>query len=263
MAGVPQKRKRSPNKAATPKARPASWSPQWLLAWRREHPDTPMSAQYSLWASQWGTTRDSIQAEIRIWKRTIPNFREDLLAIDPGSSRPAKADGHHLDDFSPGWMERFCSFYRTGSGVTAHHRKKSADAANLSWETIRKKLDPKSAEFDQAFADMVEQIEAETTEDARAGVKTALEMALDQDDARTLGKLSLDVLERRAPGWERNQKLKVEGTIFHAPAAVRERALAGAVSVSRQVVAVSNPALPEHVEPAAVEIIEAEYVVGR
>ena len=246
------------------KSRPDFWNPAWLLEWRAAHPDTPISAQYELWATEWGTTVSSIRAEIRIWKRTVEGFSEQLVAIDPGSHVPQRANGNALDDFTPGWMERFCAEYRSRSSVGFHHRKNASDAAGLAWETIRAKLNPKNANYDPVFAAMCEEIESETTEDARSGIKTALELAKDQDDARTLGKLSLDVLERREPAtWARNQKVTVEGTIFHAPASVRQAALGQAAQVSRAVVAVQNPALPEHGEPLAVEIIEAEYVVER
>jgi hypothetical protein len=245
------------------KSRPDFWSPEWLLEWRAGHPDTPIQAQYELWAGEWGTSVSSIKAEIRIWKKTIEGFSQQLAAIDPGSLVPQRASGHTLDDFTPGWMERFCAEYRSRSSVGFHHRKNAADAAGLAWETIRAKLNTKNANYDHVFAGLCEEIESETTEDARSGIKTALEIARDQDDARTLGKLSLDVLERREPGtWARNQKVTVEGTVFHAPANVRQAALGQAAQVSRGVVAVPNPALPEHVDPVSVEIIEAEYVIG-
>ena len=255
QAPVQAKRKRSPN-VSPRKQRPPYWSAEWFLKWRRENATTPITAQYQIWSMEWGTSPASIAAEIRIWKNTIAGFRAKLGEIDGRATDPDKANGHTLDDFTPGWRERFCSYYRTGAGVTAHHRKRSADAAGLSWETIRKKLYPKGSDYDPAFAALVEEIEAETTEDSRAGIKTALEIARDTEDARTLGKLSLDVLERREPNtWARNQKVTVEGTIFHAPAAVRQAALGEAVEVSRR------GALPAHVE--GVEIVEAEYVLER
>lgn len=240
---------------STPKHYPEGWGPDWFLEWRAAHLEIPIHAQYTLWANQWGTTRDAITAELRIWKKTEPGFRDKLLALDPRSSHdlgPALV----IDDTDGAWRERFCSFYRIH-----HNRKKAAEEAGLPWETIRKRLwqHPNNPEYDDLIWEMCREIEAETAELARAGVKTAIEIAAEEGDARTLGKLSLDVLERREPrDWGRNQNIFVEATVLHAPLQQRQAALGRALQVSRVVVEQEAAAL--RAEAEGIEIVDAEVV---
>lgn len=254
MADAVKRRRSVPRRQ---KSFPEGWGPEWLLAWRTEHPNVPMYAQYVLWASQWGTTRDGITAQIRIWKRTVDGFREALAAIDPHSS-VAPGPAHVLDDTDGAWRERFCGFYRIH-----HNRKRASEEAGLPWETVRKRLwsDPKNPEFDGVFYELCREIEAETAELARAGVKTAIELAAEEGDAKTLGKLSLDVLERREPrDWGRNQNVFIEAHVLHAPLPQRQAALGRALEVSRVVVDQQAAAL--RAEPEGVEIVDAVFVEG-
>lgn len=253
----PRKVQRRGSKKTSGKRRPEFWSPDWYLAWRRGNPGVPILAQYRIWAEQWNTSVDSIKAELRIWKVTEPGFAEKLAGIAPGAVFPEKSHGS-TDDHVGNWRQRFCGFYRVH-----HNRKQAAEEAGVPWETIRKKLDkrPGNAVFDEEFWNLVKEIEAETLEDARAGLKTAFALARDQEDPRTLGKLSIDVLERREPDeWARNQRVQVGGTIFHAPLGERQSALSEALSVSRRAVVSVEAvrALPAH--PQAAEVIDVELL---
>lgn len=226
--------------------RPKDWSPQWFLAYLVQHPEEPLTALYKKWAQEWGARQDLIARDVREWKRDVPGFDEAVKALRPA----ARTGGPKREETDPDWRQRFCDCYRV-----THNRKKAAEQAGLEWANIRAAFQPNSPKFDSVLYELAKEIEDETRELARGGIKTALELAEEMGDARTLGKLSLDVLERREPqDWSRHQVIQQQGTIFHIPLEGRRDAVQRALVTSSQVV----PALPA--PPQTLEIVEGELV---
>lgn len=233
--------------------RPGWWSPEGFLKWRSENLDAPLEAQYQRWADEWGTTRWSIKCEIRRWKGRIEGFRVRLREIDPASS---VAKGLSLQDREG--LETWQIDYLEALNEAEGDRRLACDIAGLSWETIRKKLSPVSADYDRALHEAVGRYDAELAERARAGVRDTLEMAYEQEDAKTLGRMSLEILERRDPAnWSRHQVVGHHGVIQHEITDARMRAIKMAGEVSRGALGHhEQPALP-----AGSDTVDAVYVV--
>jgi hypothetical protein len=224
------------------------------------------------WATEWGTTADSILSEVRRWRRKpgaylwrgkeFASFEAALLELDPRLSPQGKKTKSHGVTF-PMWRETFILAYRDTFG----NRKLAADAAGIPWETARKRLDPKSAEFDAVFAEMVEEEDAVVAEKARSGAHHALDQLRHHSEATwndpregtkaaaAHGRHALEILERRAPGWSRSQRVEVSGTVMHAALEIREEATSRAVEISHSVAVL--PAAPS---PASLDIVEGELV---
>lgn len=229
--------------AGKPQRRPNGWGPQWFLAFLVQHPGEQLRDIYAGWAQEWGARQDLIVRDVRAWKQSEPGFEAALNALK-GRTR---AGAPKRDETDPEWRERFLDAYRR-----THNRKRAAEEVGLEWGYIRRLFQPSSPVYDAMLVEAAKEIEDETRELARGGIKSALEIAEEMGDARTLGKLSLDVLERRAPEeWSRHQVIQQAGTIFHVSIEGRRDALQRALVTSQNAVA-ALPAAPNAI-PAVIE----------
>lgn len=236
--------------------KPSTWTPEWFLAWLMANPDAPLQETYKKWAQEWGIRQDYILQDIKTWRRTVPGFKDAMQTVKPVS----RCGGLSMDDTDPLWRERFCEIYRVN-----HNRRKTCEEMGLNFATLRTRISPSHARYDVEFHRMLQDVEAETVEAAREGVKTGLEVLLeaaaagDIRAADSVVKQGVNVLERREPqDWSRHQVNHVQGTILHASVDARRVALAGALTVSRQIVEASQPALPP--APLVVDVVEGELV---
>lgn len=159
-------------------------------------------------------TFDGLMHEVRAWRARDPLFEEQLT---PLLKAPAPNSQDTIDDEDALWRDRFISFYRNGPAKL--NRRKAAEAAGLSWTTIRNKMRDGTPSFDRRLADMVDEVEDDLREESRAdidlGMATLRDLAVTpgRDQAKAADALvrqGLSIQERLdGKKWGRNENHKV------------------------------------------------------
>lgn len=239
--------------------RPEGWSPEWVLAWLMEHPGVLIRDAITQWAeASCGIAfRDRIYQDYSRFRLQSETFRAALLEIRPNT----EARRASTEDLVGDWKGRFLAAYRE-----SHNRKTAAERAGASLLVVKRALWKNRPEFDQEFYDAVQEIEAETVELARSGIRSSmvvLSEATELGDAKAadaLARHSRGILEVREPDqWARQQVTNVKGTVAHLHIDARQRVLANLGAVNRVIEGVVVEALP----PAPAEGITIEVPVAQ
>jgi hypothetical protein len=224
------KAKKAARLAAQP--RPDFWSAEWVLDQKRRSPNSTPREICKRVIEEMGHDQVTIHAllgDIGGWKRHSPEFKAAFEALSPLDYVPGKG-GQRVED-RPGmkdWKMRFAeAFDRLGGDKRA-----AADEVGVHLSTVAAMLRPGNPAFDQELYDACQIVYEKRINRAELGIDKAMQLAEEQEDARTLGWLGLSVLERLEKQlWGKSQVIEHRGTVEVNHRV--ERALGEAVSVSR------------------------------
>lgn len=224
------KAKKAARLAAQP--RPDFWSAEWVLDQKRRSPNSTPREICKKVIEEMGhdqVTIHSLLGDIGAWKKNNAAFREAFEALCPLDYTPGKG-GQRVED-RPGmadWKMKFAeAFDRLGGDKRA-----AADEVGVKLTTVAAMLRPGSPTFDKELYDACQIVYEKRINRAELGIDKAMQLAEEQEDARTLGWLSVTVLERLEKQlWGKSQVIEHRGTVEVNHRV--ERALGEAASVSR------------------------------
>jgi len=186
--------------------------------------------------------RTTFAADVRQWRAEAPSF--DLLCRSAAAQFVGIAGvvERLLSGFGglPAWQQTFLLTYgRTKSKLRAVAETTLPDGAACSVTYVNRRI-LQGKDFDAAFSEAVEEVEAIFVAEAEDRIWRELDLAHEQaelsGDARTALWGQLEVLSRRGQrqGWQKSERRDISGSIKHDHQHTLQLAAAAAGEVNRR-----------------------------
>ena len=236
--------------------RPDGWSPEGALEWLKGHSGASLAELCRAFETE-ECRAHALAYDVHVWRGTDADFRSAFDAACP-SRNPGAGDALEAEPGLESWKVRWAEAY-----LATRDKIEASRMVGLSWAFVRPYLAERNARFDPHFKALVDQAESFFVASWESDLEHATRIARDTADARTLGFLSLQKLERTSrEKWGRNETIRHEGAVEHkhvlelrnAARLVEERSKL--LFADRQAEAL--PAKREEVELA--QVVEAEVV---
>jgi hypothetical protein len=189
-------------------ARPEGWGKEYILWWLQSGREGGLSAHCAELAAGVGLHPQTLYQEVCDWKRTDPEFAAEYLVLDAMRS---KAIVSLRDRLNPDWRERW------GEAFLEHRSKEKASRAiGTTWTNLWSYQHQGHANFDADFARVVTEATQMLLARHEEKLQTALDMAEEQEDAKTMINGHLAVLERLdKKTWSRSEERQMAGRVEH------------------------------------------------
>jgi len=195
-----------------PKDRPAWWNPDQVLE-RLRGGERPMALCKVVEFNHEVSYKQAYN-DITVWRKQVDGFDEAYQAIVRQTS-PGTGGGGTRAEVPPSWETLWLKAWAaTGMPLTACDVVEKEIGFRPSYATIRAKINPKNAAYDEDFHERYKEAE-ELVIGAR--VEDLFGCVSDPKTApRDRAYIDLQILERRRPlEWGRNSKIQHEGTVTH------------------------------------------------
>lgn len=189
--------------------RPAGWNSEAALAWVRGHAGATLSELCRAFETA-DCRGHALAYDVHVWRGTDAAFR---AAFDEACPARHSGGGQALET-EPGmedWKVRWAEAY-----LETRDKIEASRLVGLSWAYVATYLTARQPRFDPSFKALVDQVESFFVASTESDLELATRIARDTADARTLGFLSLQKLERLfREKWGRNETVTHQGQVEH------------------------------------------------
>jgi len=184
---------------------PEGWSAEWMIEHLKQVPEGEIFSLRAFCASQAGKSWQVLYKDVCVWRNSNEELRNLLRSKQLHTTgAPKKGDKPENADWRLNFIEEL---------LVTGNRASSAERTPYTLRQILNFLNPKSDQYDEHFAKMVEEAEQKIAAEMESGIIQAFR---DADEPRDKAWIARSYLERRDPSrWSKQVEMIHSGAVDH------------------------------------------------